>query len=182
MMTLPIAMVAIKAIVNRDGRDQCNFCEMPKCSREEPLKCNKEGRGNQLQSHKADLSTNATRASWGRCDYHDNTIPRRRISPQGCQSPQRVRDKCKLQCFADQYRSQGSYAWCDDSNYHHCQHGWPGLGTNYLELIALSSQLIGVATEVYTWHCNSLELQPKELESLRIAACWVTKTLSPRSN
>jgi hypothetical protein len=57
-----------------------------------------------------------------------------------------------------------------------------GVGTNNLELIALRSQLIGVATEVYTWNCNSSELQPKELQSLRIAACWVTKTLSPRSN
>ena len=51
----------------------------------------------------------------------------------------------------------------------------PGVGTNYLELIALRSQLIGVATEEYTWNCNSSELQPKELQSLKIAAFWVTK-------
>jgi hypothetical protein len=37
----------------------------------------------------------------------------------------------------------------------------PGVGTNYLELIALRSQLIGIAMEVYTWNCNSSELQPK---------------------
>ncbi len=44
-----------------------------------------------------------------------------------------------------------------------------GVGTNYLELIALRSQLIGIATEVNTWNCNSSELQPKELQFLRIA-------------
>jgi hypothetical protein len=54
-------------------------------------------------------------------------------------------------------------------------------GTNYLELIALRSQLIGIAMEIYTWNCNSSELQPKELQSLRIAACLVTKPLFPRS-
>ncbi len=57
----------------------------------------------------------------------------------------------------------------------------PGVGTNYLELIALRSQLIGIAMEVYTWNCNSSELQPKELQSLRIAACLVINPLSPRS-
>ncbi len=51
----------------------------------------------------------------------------------------------------------------------------PGVGTNDLELLALRSQLIGIAMEVYTWNCNSSELQPKELQSLRIAACLVTK-------
>ncbi len=56
-----------------------------------------------------------------------------------------------------------------------------GVGTNCLELIALRSQLIGIAMEVYTWNCNSSELQPKELQSLRIAASLVTKPLSPRS-
>jgi hypothetical protein len=55
--------------------------------------------------------------------------------------------------------------------------GGPGVGTNYLELIALRSQLIEIAIEVYTWNCNSSELQPKELQSLRIAACLVTKPL-----
>ncbi len=72
-MTLPIAMYAMDSIANCDGRNQCNHCEMPKRSWEEPLKCNKEGRGNQHQSHKAALSTNATRALWGRCEYHNNT-------------------------------------------------------------------------------------------------------------
>jgi hypothetical protein len=56
-----------------------------------------------------------------------------------------------------------------------------GEGTNYLELIALRSQLIGIAMEVYTWNCNSSELQPKKLQSLRILACLVKKPLSPRS-
>ncbi len=59
--------------------------------------------------------------------------------------------------------------------------GGTGVGTNYLELIALRSQLIGIAMEVYTWNCNSSELQPKKLQSLRTAACLVTKPLSPRS-
>jgi hypothetical protein len=46
-MTLPIAMDPINAITNRDGPNQQNHHETPKCSQEEPLKCNKEGCGNQ---------------------------------------------------------------------------------------------------------------------------------------
>jgi hypothetical protein len=56
-------MDAIKAITDRDGRDQHHHCEAPKRSRDEPLNRNKEGHGNQPQSHKAALPTNATRAS-----------------------------------------------------------------------------------------------------------------------
>ncbi len=68
-------MDAIKAIANWDGCNQCNHCEAPKRSQDEPLQHNKEGRGNQLQSHKAALPMNTTRASWGRCEYHINTHP-----------------------------------------------------------------------------------------------------------
>ncbi len=50
-------------------------------------------------------------------------IPQWQILPQGCQSPQSVHDERKLQCFANQCRSQGSYAWCNDGTYCHCQHG-----------------------------------------------------------
>ncbi len=50
-------------------------------------------------------------------------IPRQRISPQERQSTQSVRDECKLQHFADQRRSQGSYAQRNDGNYRHRQHG-----------------------------------------------------------
>jgi hypothetical protein len=60
-MPLPIAMVAINAITNRVERDQCHHCEAPKFSQNKPLKHNKEGCGNQPQSHKAALPTNATR-------------------------------------------------------------------------------------------------------------------------
>jgi hypothetical protein len=60
-------------IANRNGRNQHNHHEMPKRSWEEPLKRNEEGHGNQPQSHKAALLTNATRALWGRCEYHNNT-------------------------------------------------------------------------------------------------------------
>jgi hypothetical protein len=60
--TLPIAMDAIKAIANHNGCNQRNHLEAPKCSREMPLKRNKEGHGNQPQSHMAALPTNAMRA------------------------------------------------------------------------------------------------------------------------
>jgi hypothetical protein len=55
-------MGTIKAIINCYGRNQRLHCEVPKRSREEPLKRNEEGRGNQPQSHMAALPTNATRA------------------------------------------------------------------------------------------------------------------------
>jgi hypothetical protein len=60
--TLPIVMDAIKAITNRDGRDQHLHREVQKCSQTKPLKCNEEGHGNQSQSHKAALLTNAAKA------------------------------------------------------------------------------------------------------------------------
>ncbi len=50
-------------------------------------------------------------------------IPQWRILPQGCQLPQCVHDKRKLQRYANQRRSQRSYAWCNDGNYRHRQHG-----------------------------------------------------------
>jgi hypothetical protein len=62
MTTLPIAMDAIKAIANCNGRDQHNHRETPKRSQEEPLKCNKEDRDDQSQSHKVASLMNATRA------------------------------------------------------------------------------------------------------------------------
>ncbi len=55
-------MDAIKAITNRDGRDQHLHREVQKCSQTKPLKCNEEGHGNQSQSHKAALLTNAAKA------------------------------------------------------------------------------------------------------------------------
>jgi hypothetical protein len=74
-MTLPIAMDAIKAIANHNGCNQCHHREAPKRSRDEPLKCNKEGHGDQPQSHKAASTTNTTRALWGHCEYHNDTHP-----------------------------------------------------------------------------------------------------------
>ncbi len=73
MTTSPIVMDTINAIAICDGRNHRNHCETPKRSREEPLKRNEEGRGNQPQSHEAALLMNATRASWGRCEYHNDT-------------------------------------------------------------------------------------------------------------
>jgi hypothetical protein len=55
-------MGAIKAIINCNGRNQRLHLEAPKCSQAKPLKCNKEGRGNQPQSHKAALPMNMTSA------------------------------------------------------------------------------------------------------------------------
>ncbi len=57
-------MDAIKAITNRDVYNQCHHCEEPKHSQDKPLNHDKEGHGNQPQSHKAALPTNAMRASW----------------------------------------------------------------------------------------------------------------------
>ncbi len=74
-MTLPIAMGAIKAITDCYGHNQHLHCEKPKRSREEPLKRNKEGCGNQPWSHTTALPTNATRALWGHCKYHNDTNP-----------------------------------------------------------------------------------------------------------
>ncbi len=46
-----------------------------KRTQEESLKHNKEGHDIQPWSHKATLLTNATRALWGRCEYHNNSNP-----------------------------------------------------------------------------------------------------------
>jgi hypothetical protein len=56
-------MDTIKAITNCNGWDQHHQREAPKHLQDKPLKRNKEGRGNQPQSHKAALMTNAARAS-----------------------------------------------------------------------------------------------------------------------
>jgi hypothetical protein len=55
-------MGAIKAITDCDGHDQRLHREAPKRSRDEPLKHNEEGRGDQPLSHKAALLINLTRA------------------------------------------------------------------------------------------------------------------------
>jgi hypothetical protein len=55
-------MDAIKAITNRDRRNQRHHHEVPKHSRDKPLNRDKEGHGNQPQNHKATLPRNATRA------------------------------------------------------------------------------------------------------------------------
>ncbi len=57
-----ITMDAINAITNHDSHNQCNYCQVPKCTLNKPLKCNKEGRGNKPQSHKAALLTNVTKS------------------------------------------------------------------------------------------------------------------------
>jgi hypothetical protein len=72
-MTLPITIEAIIAITNHNGCNERHHCERPKCSQDKPLKRNKEGCGNQPQSHKAALPTSATRASWGRREYDNDT-------------------------------------------------------------------------------------------------------------
>jgi hypothetical protein len=59
MTTSPIAMDANIVITNRDGCNQHLHHEVPKHSRDEPLKCNEVGCGNKPQSHKAVLPTNA---------------------------------------------------------------------------------------------------------------------------
>jgi hypothetical protein len=60
--TLQIAMDTIKAIANCNGCNQCNHCEAQKRSQDEPLKRDKEGRGDHPRSYKAALPTNTTRA------------------------------------------------------------------------------------------------------------------------
>ncbi len=79
MATLPTMMDTFKAITDCNGCNQCHHREVQKCSWEEPLKSNKEGRGNQPWSLKVALPTNAIRASWGRCEYHGDTHPTTRI-------------------------------------------------------------------------------------------------------
>ncbi len=71
--TWPIAMDAIKAITYCSGCNQRHHCEAPKRSWDEPLNRDKEGRGDQPQSHKAALPANATRALWKHCEYHNDT-------------------------------------------------------------------------------------------------------------
>jgi hypothetical protein len=56
-------MDAIKAITNHNGRNQRHHCEAPKRPQDKPLNRDKEGHGDQPQSHKAALPTNATRVS-----------------------------------------------------------------------------------------------------------------------
>jgi len=45
-------MEAIKAITNSGGRDRCHHHDASKCSRNEPLEHDEEGRGDQPRSHK----------------------------------------------------------------------------------------------------------------------------------
>ncbi len=73
--TWPIAMDAIKAITDCDGCNQHHHHEALRPWRDKPLNCDEEGHGNQPQSHKAALPTNATRASWDYREYHINTHP-----------------------------------------------------------------------------------------------------------
>jgi hypothetical protein len=65
----------IKAITNCNEQNQGHHCEAPKRSQDKPLTRDEEGRGNQPWSHKAALPTNATRAFWGRHEYHNDTHP-----------------------------------------------------------------------------------------------------------
>jgi hypothetical protein len=62
MTTCPIAMDVINTITNCNRRNQRHHREAPKCSQDKPLNCNKEGHGNQPQSHKEALLMNSTRA------------------------------------------------------------------------------------------------------------------------
>ncbi len=47
-----IAMGAFEVTIDCDGRNQCHHCVTLKLSQKEPLERNKEGRGDQLRSHK----------------------------------------------------------------------------------------------------------------------------------
>jgi hypothetical protein len=55
-------MDVFKAITNQNRCNQRHHCEAPKPSQDKPLKRDKEGHGNQPQSHKEALPTNETRA------------------------------------------------------------------------------------------------------------------------
>ncbi len=52
MTSLPTAMDAIKVTTNCDGHDPCHHRDASKRLTNKPLKCNKEGCGNQLWSRK----------------------------------------------------------------------------------------------------------------------------------
>jgi hypothetical protein len=120
--TLPIAMGAIEAITDRDGCNQRLHREVPKRSQEEPFKRNKEGRGDQPWSHKAASPMNATRASWGRCEYHEDThIATTTIAARASIVAKRAR-QTQAATFANQRRSQGLYAQRNDGNYRHPHH------------------------------------------------------------
>ncbi len=51
-------------------------------------------------------------------------IPQQQLLPQGYQSLQWVCNRCKMQCFANQHRSNGPYAQRNNGNYCYHQHGW----------------------------------------------------------
>ncbi len=63
-MPSPIAMDAIDTITDRNGCNWCHHHEVQKRLWNKPLECNEKGRGDQPQSYKAALLTNATRALW----------------------------------------------------------------------------------------------------------------------
>jgi hypothetical protein len=110
-------MDAINAITNHNGRNQRNHCEM---------------RPSNATRKAVVISLKATRRPlwrmWqGHCEGNVSIttilIPQWQVLPQGCQSLQSVYDECKLQRFADQRRSQGSYAQSNNGDYRHRQHG-----------------------------------------------------------
>ncbi len=94
-------MDTIKFITNCNGCNQCHHREALKCSRDKPLNCKEEGCGDQPQSHKAALPTNATRASWECCESFASItmilIPQQQLLSQERQPLQPKRNERKTE-------------------------------------------------------------------------------------
>ncbi len=115
---------AIKTITDCNGRDQCHHCYAPKRSQDIPSNAMRKAVAISLEAtRRACQQMQQGRRDGGLSITMILILRQQRILPQGRQLLQSVRDECKLRRFSYQRRSQGSYAWCNDGNYRHRQHG-----------------------------------------------------------
>jgi hypothetical protein len=80
-------MDLIKVTTNCNGRDQCHHREASKLLRNEPLKREEEGQGNQLQSHKQPCQRAQQERREGIVSITTKLIARQQLLLQGRQSP-----------------------------------------------------------------------------------------------
>ncbi len=112
-MPLPIAMDAINAIIVR-----CQSAHKMSLSN-----ATRKARAISLEATRQPCHRTQQEHCEGVVSITSILIPQQRLLPQGRQLLQWVHDGCKLQWFANQRRSHGSYAWRNDGNYPHHQHG-----------------------------------------------------------
>jgi hypothetical protein len=86
-------MDAIKVTTTHDGRNRCHHREASKLLRNEPLKREEEGRGDQLRSHKRPCQQAQQERREGVVSITTKLIARQQLSLRVCQSLQNKHDE-----------------------------------------------------------------------------------------